>query len=144
VFPEFRFDWSFLCAVLHRQPDTKQLRPRRQHDYVRCGSSGYRNCSRWFWFPLDRLGRMVLQIPETTRSVALYRQEQLISRSTGWWPLSERSHKSVSRHRSTPNHALQCGGRAVAKHGCGLGGAGTLEMLEQRCLDTIASLRHAG
>ena len=75
-----QFDWSFLCAVLHRQPDTEQLRPRGQHDYVRCGSSGYRNCSRWFWFPLDRLVRMVIQIPETTRHLALYRQEQLISR----------------------------------------------------------------
>ena len=42
-----------------------------------------------FWFPLDRLGRMVLQIPETTRYLALTKQEQLIARQRAGWPLSE-------------------------------------------------------
>ena len=82
-----QFDWSFLCAIRHRQPDTEQLRPRRQHDHVRCRSSDYSNSSRWFWFPRDRLGRMVLQIPKTTRYLPLTRQEQLISRRVAQAPL---------------------------------------------------------
>jgi hypothetical protein len=60
--------------------DAEQRRPRRQHDYVRYGSSGYSRSSCWFWFRRDRLGWMVLPITETPRSLALTRQEQLISR----------------------------------------------------------------
>ncbi len=68
-FLRFSLDWSsghFLCAVRHRQSDAEQLRPRRQHE-VRYGSSDYCNSSRWLWFPRYCLGRMVLQIPKTTR-----------------------------------------------------------------------------
>jgi hypothetical protein len=84
VFPESSGLIGHSCDVLHWQPDTEQLGPRGQYDYARSGSSGYRNCSRRFWFPLDSLGCMVLQIPETTGYLALYRQEQLISASTSW------------------------------------------------------------
>jgi hypothetical protein len=51
---------------------------------------------------------MVLQIPETTRYLALYRQEQLISRVNGWVALTRLTN---AFSKKVENHAA-----AVALH----------------------------
>jgi hypothetical protein len=72
------------CSPASAARTQNSERPRRQHAYNRSRNSDGSDSSLWFWFLHDRLGRMVLQIPKTTRHLPLTRQEQLISRPTGW------------------------------------------------------------
>src|SRR6202789_2939085 len=68
------------CSPASATRTQNSERPRRQHAYDRSRNPGRSDSSLWFWFLHDRLGRMVLQIPKTTRHLPLTRQEQLISR----------------------------------------------------------------
>ena len=68
------------CSPASAARTQNSERPRRQHAYDRSRNPGRSDSSLWFWFLHDRLGRMVLQIPKTTRHLPLTRQEQLISR----------------------------------------------------------------
>src|ERR1700679_4201021 len=68
------------CSPASATRTQNSERPRRQHAYDRSRNSDGSDSSLRFWFLHDRLGRMVLQIPKTTRHLPLSRQEQLISR----------------------------------------------------------------
>ena len=61
----------------------EQLRPRGQHDSVALGILITVVLLFGFWVPLDRLGRMVLQIPDSTRDLALTRKTTDIERQQG-------------------------------------------------------------
>ena len=61
----FGFYGSLSAVRRHRLENSE--RPGRQHVYVHCRNCDCRGYSLWFWFHRDRLGRMVLQRPKTTR-----------------------------------------------------------------------------
>ena len=79
---------SVLMVIPERSPASatrtqNSERPRRQHAYVRCRNCDCSGCSLGFWLHRDRLSRMVLQLPKTTRYLPRIRQELDPSPSRG-------------------------------------------------------------